>query len=218
MGNLYKHRYTWLIVFLVTYIIEVLTAYVLLSFVAGDANIIANWGLYMMPLFVALAGLLAGLLINICTRFHRAVLCYIIGQVLSLICFYGYFKWTPTNAPVEIPQEQNADPVEPSSGVFNRSTRTSLETVFFRMEQDYPLGAYVLDHFDTEYISNDTSGNSGIICTIMFTVPEENARYVSRYYALGDSLSAIYEKKDTATIEYQKFRKEMLKKDMLPEE
>lgn len=213
MGDLYKHKYTWLKVFLITYICEVLLAFVLLGLFAGQKNLHADWGIYMMPLFIALIGLLIGFIINIFTRFRKAILCYIAGHLLTIIGVFMFMMWSRSNyVHQEDFKEHNANFFKPIEGILNDPTRHALEKVIYKMEETYPLGAYELNTTQTDYVLHDTTGNSGVICTIVFTLPEENNnRFISQYFVKADSFSAVYEKKDSTTMEYKKFRKEMLK-------
>ncbi|MBL7720307.1 MAG: hypothetical protein JNL72_15830 [Flavipsychrobacter sp.] len=217
MGNIYQHKFTWLKVAAAAYLAEMLLFGLLIGF-----DVFREAGSYIYILFLVGAGLLAGFALNLVCRYRRTVATYIAGHVLSCLAFVGYIAYYQRqNTPEPLNSHHHWKETIDASGdsisaLIGSGNANASEKVLFDMEQRYPLGAYEWGLMATEPAKGDTSGRSGTICYIVYRLPEEdNRKYLNKYFVLGDSIAILYNKKDTASLEYRQFERHRSNYDTL---
>lgn len=171
---------------------------------AGFVVLLSPW-LHAIVLLFALAGLVIGLAVNAIFSFRRPVLFYALGHIAMLAVALSFGQKNRAG-PEESKLMKDVSPAPAPGDVLPPPDKQAIEKVIYTMEEQYPLGAYEIGDIVTEYINNDSTGNSGLTCFIVYTLPEVGGKkYISKYFIKADSLSAIYTKKDTFSAEYKVF-------------
>ncbi len=208
MNNKPQHTFTWLKVLVPFILLEA----ILLSLKLNLENTLRNPSLFILLVTVpALLGLAIGLMLNFLTKFRWPVLIYIAGYVLSIFfCIVFMFVQFKDSLFVnEPPYEAGPSTVDftidtdDTTGPFKTDEKHAIEEVLYLMEQRYPLGAYELVDINTN------SAGDGVVCTIIFTIPEEsNNKYISQYIVKEGAPEPVYIKSDTTSAAYLKYKLE----------
>lgn len=199
-----QHTFTWLKVLAVAFIAELLFFFLYLH---GDITYWLNQFVYILVFALALIGLFAGLLLNFIIKFRRPVLTYIIGHLLLVVCMVLSESGSPESFTSEVKDHIETAAVDTVVTGITSDSKQIIEQVIYKMEELYPYGAYQIVSINDRYVNGDSTGNSGTICDIVFSLKEENdKRYLSRYLLKGDSLRPMYTKKDTSSLEYKEYR------------
>lgn len=206
VNNKPQHTFTWL---------KVLGSFILLEiiFLSLSINIIDSLRYPSIIIFFigipALVGLVIGLILNSLTKFKWPILIYIAGYLLStFICIAILFTQFNDSPFVHLSPYENTPPTldfstdaADTTSSFQGDEKHAIEEVLYLMEQQYPLGAYLLDDITTK------PGDGGIVCTIVFTLPEEgNRKYISRYIVKEGIPKPVYIKSDTTSRAYLEYK------------
>ena len=213
MPNKPPHTFTWLKVLAVFFTVEVLALALIIraisdAFGSNKSTSFSYLLIFIGVSIVSLSGLLFGYLLNLLSKFKMTVLVYSLGHILALIAFFiiGYKQSeTRTQEPATInsdmrPVTENA--VTPP--IIQGEEKIAIEEVIYLMEQQYPFGAYNIVDIVTEYHASDSSA---IVCTIVFTLSEENnKKYISQYLVRNGRLDVVYARQDTASSAYSEYK------------